>query len=69
MAAAIDDRLRRNIREQLGRGGQVHFHVAACGPFTGTKRLDVAVAEQIEQIKTVAKTHVPHMIASLAEIL
>jgi hypothetical protein len=45
------------------------FHGEACGPLTRAKRLDLTIAEQIEQLKAVGETHVPHIIASLAQFL
>jgi hypothetical protein len=69
MTATIDDTERFKVREQAWRGSEVGFHGEACGPLTRAKRLDLTIAEQIEQLKAVGETHVPHIIASLAQFL
>jgi len=69
MTAAIHHTERLKFRELAGRSSEVGFHGEACGPFARAKRLDLTIAEQIEQLKTVGETHVPNIIASLAEIL
>jgi hypothetical protein len=39
------------------------------GTLARTERLDLAIAQYLEQLKTFGEAHVPHIIAGLAEIL
>jgi hypothetical protein len=52
----------------------VNFNGSACGALARAKCLDLfflqgALAERLEQLKTVGETHVPNIIAGLAEFL
>jgi hypothetical protein len=55
--------------EQFRRAGEVSFARPPSGTLAGAKRLDVAIAQKIEQLETVLEIHVSPMIASPAEIL
>jgi hypothetical protein len=56
-------------REQIERGREVCFQGPPGGTLARTEHLDLAIAQQLEQLKTFGKAHVPHIIAGLAEIL
>jgi hypothetical protein len=47
----------------------MRFHHAVSGTLARAKRLDLILAQQFEQLKTVRQSHVSHIIAGLGEIL
>jgi hypothetical protein len=67
MAAPIDHRV--DSGKQIQRGREMCFVGLPRGVLARTERLDLAIAQQIEQLETVGEAHVPHIIAGLGEIL
>jgi hypothetical protein len=55
--------------EQIGRRREMCLESPPRGSLARTERLDLAIAQQLEQFKTVGEAHVPHIIAGLTEIL
>ena len=55
--------------QQFRRGGEMNFARPPRDTLAGAKRLDDAIAQEIEQFETVLEIHVSPMIASPAEIL